>query len=122
MERDLPARHGRDDRARGGRGRGGQPGDDPGVEFAGERRRTDGAPWWAWPLTLTDRACCCPARPLVVVVLPPVPWRPYPQELLLCGHHYRTSVGALIAVDAAVYDECGPVFQADCAATLARAA
>lgn len=79
-------------------------------------------PWWAWPLALSDRACCCPGRPLVVAVLPPAPGRPYPEELLLCGHHYRISVGSLIAARAAVFDESGAVIPADWAATLPGAA
>ena len=33
--------------------------------------------------------------------------RPYPVDLLLCGHHYRVSQVALRAAGAAVYDETG---------------
>jgi hypothetical protein len=58
-------------------------------------------------LTLADRACCCPARPAVTVVMPPVPDRPHPVDLLLCGHHYRASRAALHAAGAVVYDEAG---------------
>jgi hypothetical protein len=50
---------------------------------------------WAWPLAFAERACCCPARPLVVAVMPPSPGRPYPMDLLLCGHHYRASLVTL---------------------------
>jgi len=46
---------------------------------------------------------CCPARPVVAVVMPPVPGRPYPIDLLLCGHHYRASEIALLAAGATVY-------------------
>ncbi len=60
-----------------------------------------------------DRACCCPAQPLVRVIMPPTPQRAYPVDLLLCGHHYRVSRHALIAAGAAIYDMPG---QADAAA------
>ena len=48
------------------------------------------------------RACCCPARPVARVSMPPVPGRPYSVDLWLCGHHYRTSWAALDAVGATV--------------------
>jgi len=41
------------------------------------------------------RACCCPAQPVVVAVMPPVPGREHQTELLLCGHRYRASWQAL---------------------------
>ena len=50
------------------------------------------------------RACCCPARPVVLVLVPPAPGRPNAADLLLCGHHYRASRVALEAVSAAVLD------------------
>jgi hypothetical protein len=59
------------------------------------------------PITLADRACCCPARPVVSVILPPAPGRLDPVDLFLCGHHYRTSRAALAAAGAEVYDERG---------------
>ncbi len=68
----------------------------------------DGARW-AWPLAFAERACCCPARPVVVAVMPPSSRRPYPIDLLLCGHHYRASLAVLLAAGAAVYDEDGAV-------------
>jgi len=49
-----------------------------------------------------DRACCCPARAMVQVVMPPAPARPHHTELLLCGHHYRASRQALAAAGAIV--------------------
>jgi hypothetical protein len=64
---------------------------------------------WVWPLALAERACCCPARPVVTVVMPPAPGRPYPIDLLLCGHHYRASEISLLAAGATVYDETGIV-------------
>ena len=48
------------------------------------------------------RACCCPARPVARVSMPPVPGRPYSVDLWLCGHHYRTSWVTLDAVGATV--------------------
>jgi hypothetical protein len=49
-----------------------------------------------------DRACCCPAQPLVRVIMPPTPERPYSVDLLLCGHHYRISRQAVAVAQARV--------------------
>jgi len=49
-----------------------------------------------------DRACCCVARAVVRVVMPPAPGRPHDTELLLCGHHYRVSRDALATAHARV--------------------
>jgi hypothetical protein len=54
---------------------------------------------WAGP---GDQACCCVARAVVRVVLPPTPDRPHETELLLCGHHYRVSRAALAGAHAQV--------------------
>ena len=62
---------------------------------------------WAEPLALAGRACCCPARPVVTVVMPPTSARKHPVDLLLCGHHYRVCRAALAAAGATVYDETG---------------
>jgi len=59
------------------------------------------------PHVVADRACCCPARPVVTVIMPPAPGRPHPVDLLLCGHHFRVSRAALIAAGATVYDDTG---------------
>lgn len=48
------------------------------------------------------QACCCVARAVVRVVMPPTAARPHETELLLCGHHYRVSRAALAAAHAAV--------------------
>ena len=56
---------------------------------------------WAAPGP-PDRACCCVARAVVRVVIPPAPGRPHETELLLCGHHYRVSRDALTAAHARV--------------------
>ena len=47
--------------------------------------------------TVPSRACCCPARPVVRVMMPPTATRPRPVDLWLCGHHYRASLVALLA-------------------------
>ena len=64
------------------------------------------------PLDVGARACCCPARPVVTVVMPPAASRPHPVELLLCGHHFRISQAALQAAGADVYDEAGLLIMA----------
>jgi hypothetical protein len=38
---------------------------------------------------MNDSACCCPAHPVVRVLMPAVQNRPYRVELLFCGHHFR---------------------------------
>jgi hypothetical protein len=43
------------------------------------------------------RACCCLARPMVKVVMPPASGRPHLVDLWLCGHHYHASRQALAA-------------------------
>lgn len=55
-------------------------------------------------LAAADRACCCPARPAVVAIIPPSAGRPNAADLWLCGHHHRSSRDALLAVGAAVHD------------------
>ena len=67
----------------------------------------DELPGPARPIIYTDRACCCPARPVVTVVIPAAPGHPRPVDLLLCGHHYRLSRAALHAARADVYDKAG---------------
>ena len=53
------------------------------------------------PTLVTDRSCC-PARPVVRVIMRPTQTRPWETDLLLCGHHYRVSRGSLAAAHAAV--------------------
>ena len=50
------------------------------------------------------RACCGPARPVVIVVMPPTPDRRHQTDLLLCWHHYRVSRKSLAAVGATILD------------------
>jgi len=65
------------------------------------------------PVVANERACCCPARPMVTVMMPPTASRPYPMDLLLCGHHYRVSQAALRAAGATVYDRAGTAVTGD---------
>src|SRR5581483_6227348 len=51
-----------------------------------------------------DRACCCPSRPAVRIVMPPSATRRHETELLLCGHHFRASRETLAAAGAASYE------------------
>jgi hypothetical protein len=39
---------------------------------------------------------------VVRVIMPPIPRRPHPVDLLLCGHHYRVSRRALAAAKARI--------------------
>jgi len=50
------------------------------------------------------RADCCIAAPAYRVVLPATTQRPEPAELLLCGHHTRSSLAALNSIRAGVFD------------------
>jgi hypothetical protein len=55
-------------------------------------------------LASANRACCCPARPAVVVLMPPTRARPHCTDMSLCRHHYRVSRHALAAAGAIVLD------------------
>ncbi len=59
------------------------------------------------PHLRTSAACCCPAKPAVIVVMPPGPGRSHPTELLLCGHHYRKSEQTLMEAGATVFNLAG---------------
>jgi hypothetical protein len=52
----------------------------------------------------SGRACCCPALPAVIVMVPPAPGRTTDTDLLLCGHHFRVSQPALAAAGATILD------------------
>jgi hypothetical protein len=78
------------------------------------QRETAPAPQRPGPETIhrpaippVSRSCCCPARPVVIVLMPPVKGRRHTTDLLLCGHHYRTSRQALAAAGAKVTDLSG---------------
>ena len=62
-----------------------------------------------------DRACCCPAHPVVRVIMPSAPGRRPPVDLLLCGHHYRVSRQALAAARARVENLPGKADAAEAA-------
>ncbi|MES9538583.1 MULTISPECIES: hypothetical protein [unclassified Actinomadura] len=63
---------------------------------------------------LTDRACCCLAKPAVVAVLPITGRDHRPVDLHLCVHHYRLSRGTLDEAGAVVFDGAGlPVADPD---------
>lgn len=50
---------------------------------------------WLTDPEVPSRACCCPARPAVKIVMPPLPGRDRPVDLWLCRHHYRVSSAVL---------------------------
>jgi hypothetical protein len=54
------------------------------------------------PADTAGHACCCAAKAVVRVTMPPVPSRPHSTELLLCAHHYRVSRHALASARAVV--------------------
>ena len=76
----------------------------------------------AAPFSVTDQACCCPARPVVMVILPATADRPFPEDLLLCGHHFRVNERALRAAGAVAYDATGAPVTDDPAAGAGHAA
>jgi hypothetical protein len=51
----------------------------------------------------SGRACCCPAKPVVLVIMPPTAGRPQPTELLLCWQHYLVSQRSLAAARATAH-------------------
>ena len=69
----------------------------------GQSCQLSGAPGPDLPASYPDRACCCPARPLVKVIMPASATRP-PVDLWLCGHHWRASRAALAGTGAVAYD------------------
>ena len=77
---------------------------------AAARAAGDQAAWYD-PPGLADRSCCCPARPVVRVLIPPTAGRRHPADLLLCGHHYLTSRAALATANAVAIDETGAVLE-----------
>ena len=44
---------------------------------------------WITRIALAERACCCPAKPSAVGIMPSATDRSEPIDLMLCGHHYR---------------------------------
>jgi hypothetical protein len=58
---------------------------------------------WIVRLELAQRACCCPAKPSVVAIVPSGPARAKPADLMLCSTHYRAAAEGLQAAGAVVY-------------------
>jgi hypothetical protein len=54
------------------------------------------------------RSCCCPGRPVVRVMIPPGDTCPRWADLLLCGHHYRVSLQALLDARAEITELAAP--------------
>jgi hypothetical protein len=76
-----------------------------------ERSSGPAEPGWRGPGSIdwraaqrAGRACCCPAKPAVIAIMPPRRGRKHPTDLLLCGHHYRASRKVLAAAGATVLD------------------
>jgi hypothetical protein len=67
------------------------------------------------PVGREDRACCCPAQPVVRVIMPPTSKRQHSVDLLLCGHHYRVSRRALAAARARIENLPGKADAAEAA-------
>jgi hypothetical protein len=61
------------------------------------------------PAVAASRACCCPAKAVVRVTMPPASGRPGEIDLLLCAHHYRASRRALASARASVRELPGTV-------------
>jgi hypothetical protein len=59
------------------------------------------------PIGPLERSCCCPAEPVVRVVLPPAGARTGETDLLFCAHHFRACRAGLEAVRASVFDSSG---------------
>ncbi|HVB41701.1 MAG TPA: hypothetical protein VNF47_03205 [Streptosporangiaceae bacterium] len=90
--------------------------------YDGERAVVSTAP--AQPVTAVSRidwdglknarrACCCPAVPAVIAVMPAAPGRAHKTDLLLCMHHLRASTDALRAAGASVFDLDGKLVVPD---------
>lgn len=87
--------------------------DSEGTQPAGRHAKPSGtaSSTVAWrplePLPTTQSACCCSARPVVRVMMPPAAPARDPADLLLCGHHYRVSRESLKAAGAVAFDASG---------------
>jgi len=68
-----------------------------------------------------QHACCCPAKPWVVAIIPPAAGREHRTELLLCMHHFRVSRAALIAAGAVAFDLDGKLIEREAPPYLAAA-
>ncbi|HEY2577715.1 MAG TPA: hypothetical protein VGI74_15520 [Streptosporangiaceae bacterium] len=59
--------------------------------------------FWIVRLELAPRACCCPAKPSVVAIMPSGPDRAESADLLLCGTHYSAAAEGLQTAGAVIY-------------------
>jgi len=66
----------------------------------------------AEPAWLAERACCCPSRPSFRVLLQ-TRTAVVPVDLLLCGHHFRSSRARLAQLGAWAYDQQGDLLSPD---------
>ena len=80
-----------------------RPATEPGTAPAPADYRVD----WRLSLRKAERACCCPARPVIAVIMPAVPGRRHATELLLCRHHFLVSEDTLARSGAAAFDGQG---------------
>jgi len=78
-----------------------------------ERSLGPAGPRWSGPESIdwraaqrAGRACCYPAKPVVIAIMPQKRGRKHPTDLL-CGHHYRVSRKVLAAAGATVLDLSG---------------
>ena len=62
---------------------------------ASQRSASDASAPRTAPGSVAGRACCCPTKAVVRVIMPATAARPHETDLLLCGHHYRVSRRAL---------------------------
>jgi hypothetical protein len=67
------------------------------------RLSAEDAAEWITRLKLAERACCCPARPVMVAVLPPATDGTELVEMFFCGHHGRACQAGLAAAGALVH-------------------
>ncbi|HTP16412.1 MAG TPA: hypothetical protein VMK13_11310 [Streptosporangiaceae bacterium] len=67
-----------------------------------EERAADAAQWIA-RLKAAQRACCCPAKPFMVALLPPRPGGTELVDIFLCGHHGRICRESLAAAGARLH-------------------
>ena len=60
-----------------------------------------------------ERACCCTAPPVVRAVFIATTPAVHSVDLLLCGHHYRSSAPKLSTIGAMIFDRDGYLIALD---------
>jgi len=70
-----------------------------------QQSATDSVDWRS--VRRAEHACCCPARPAVIAVIPATASRRHATDLLLCGHHYRMCRLGLVTAGATILDMTG---------------